>query len=117
MTCDRLAGSVTNGVANLDSSAQPYRVREEVAVRRTAQSRPPCPLIHSSWSLSRKRVASPGVLYVWFFSELSIAVGSEKNSGTWRPDPWIRAARSSAAGEKTPIHSPPSEAKDFCGAK
>ncbi|KIX78813.1 hypothetical protein SF12_07295 [Streptomyces sp. MBRL 601] len=62
-------------------------------------------------------MASAGVLYVWFFRELSIAVGSEKNSGTWRPEAWTRRARSRAAGEKTPIHRPPSEAKDFCGAK
>ncbi|CAM5503980.1 hypothetical protein SMICM304S_12167 [Streptomyces microflavus] len=64
-----------------------------------------------------KRVDSAGVLYVWFFRELSIAVGSEKNSGMCRPEAWIRAARSRAAGENTPIHRPPSEAKDFCGAK
>lgn len=50
-------------------------------MRRTAQSRPPWPLIHSSCWFSRKRVASAGVLYVWFLRELSIAVGSEKNSG------------------------------------
>ena len=55
-------------------------------MRRTAQSRPPWPLIHSSCSASRKRVASAGVLYVWFLRELSIAVGSEKNSGTCRPE-------------------------------
>jgi hypothetical protein len=74
-------------------------------------------LIHSSCSFRRNRVARAGVLYVWFLRELSIAVGSEKNSGTWRPDAWTRSARSIAAGEKTPIHRPPSAAKDFCGAK
>ncbi|GAA2408464.1 hypothetical protein GCM10010255_50310 [Streptomyces coeruleofuscus] len=62
-------------------------------------------------------MARAGVLYVWFLRELSIAVGSEKNSGTCRPEAWTRSARSIAAGEKTPIHRPPSEAKDFCGAK
>src|ERR1041384_2689151 len=66
---------------------------------------------------SRKRVARAGVLYVWFLRELSIAVGSEKNSGMWRPLAWTRSARSTAAGGNTPIHRPPSEAKDFCGAK
>ena len=35
-------------------------------MRPVDQSRPPWPLIHSSCSLSRKRVASAGVLYVWF---------------------------------------------------
>ena len=86
-------------------------------MRPAAQSRPPWPLIHSSCSLSRNSVASAGVLYVWFLRELSIAVGSEKNSGMCRPDAWIRSARSRAAGENAAIHRPPSEAKDFCGAK
>ena len=56
-------------------------------------------------------VAGSGGYYV------AMAVGSEKNSGTCRPLAWIRSARSIAAGENTPIHRPPSEAKDFCGAK
>src|SRR5690242_10583448 len=117
MTCERLAASVTNGVACLLSSAQLYRRVEESLVRAVDHARPPWPLIHSSCWFSRKRVARAGVLYVWFLRELSIAVGRLKNSGTWRPDAWTRSARSIAAGEKTPIHRPPSEAKDFCGAK
>lgn len=86
-------------------------------MRPVDQARPPWPLIHSSCSFRRKSVARAGVLYVWFLRELSIAVGREKNSGTWRPLAWIRSARSIAAGENTPIHRPPSEAKDFWGAK
>src|SRR6185437_5212737 len=86
MTWERLAGSVTNGVAYFDSSAHAYRRVEESFVRAVDQARPPWPLIHFSCSLRRKRVDRAGVLYVWFLRELSIAVGSEKNSGMWRPD-------------------------------
>lgn len=81
MTCERLAGSETNGVAYLDSSAQVYSRVEESFVRAVDQLRPPWPLIHSSCWFSRKRVARAGVLYVWFLRELSIAVGRLKNSG------------------------------------
>ena len=97
MTWDRLAGSATNGVAYLASSAQVYSRVEESLVRAVAQSRPPWPLIHSSCLSSRKSVARAGVLYVWFLRELSIAVGSEKNSGMCRPEAWMRSARSIAA--------------------
>ena len=48
---------------------------------------------------------------------LSTAVVSDRNSGTQRPEPSIRAARSTAAGERTASHRPPSAAKAFCGAK
>ena len=43
-TCERAAGSATNGVAYVDASAQPYSRADESAVRATAQSRPPLPL-------------------------------------------------------------------------
>ena len=45
-------------------------------------------------------MASAGVLYVWFLRELSIAVGSEKNSGMCRPEAWIaRGALQGGRGE------------------
>src|SRR6478609_156199 len=116
-TCERSSGLATKGCAKEDFSAQEYRIEEDSAVRATAQSRPPWPFSHSSWSASRKRVVMAGVLYVWSFEELSIAVGRSKNGGTYRPEPAISAARSSAAGEKVASQRPPSEAKDFCGAK
>ncbi len=62
-------------------------------------------------------MARAGVLYVWFLRELSIAVGRSKNAGMCRSLAAIRSARSSAAGENTPTHRPPSAANDFCGAK
>ncbi len=86
-------------------------------MRATAQSRPPLPFSHSSWSASRKSVEIDGVLYVWSFDELSMAVGRSKNGGMYRPEAAISAARSRAAGEKDASQRPPSEAKDFCGAK
>ena len=80
-TWERCAGSATNGVAYGDFSAQVYSREEESAVRSTAQSRPPWPSIHSTWSASSSRVATDGVLYVCCLAELSMATGSEKNSG------------------------------------
>ncbi len=56
-------------------------MEDDSAVRRTAQSSPPCPFIHSTCSASSIRVATAGVLYVWSLRELSTAVVSEKNSG------------------------------------
>jgi hypothetical protein len=44
-------------------------------------------------------------------------VGSEKNPGMYRPLAAMRAARSSAAGDISASHSPPSEPNHFCGAK
>ena len=46
-----------------------------------------------------------------------MAVGRLKKSGTHRPEAVISSTRARAAGEKTPTQRPPSEAKDFCGAK
>ena len=61
-TSERLAGSVTNGVANADASAQSYSAVEDAVVRPTAKSRPPLAFIHSTCALSRISVASAGVL-------------------------------------------------------
>ena len=58
-----------------------------------------------------------GVLYVWFLVLFSTAIGSERKSGTQRPEPAIASMRASAAGDSSAIHSPPSPAKFFCGAK
>lgn len=44
-------------------------------------------------------MASAGVLYVWFFSELSIAVGSEKNSGM-SPARGVDAGRALQGGRR-----------------
>jgi hypothetical protein len=49
--------------------------------------------------------------------ELSIAVARSKKSGIQRPLPAISSTRARAAGERIASQSPPSEAKDFCGAK
>ena len=62
-------------------------------------------------------MASAGVLYVWFFRELSIAVGRSKNSGMCRPEAWIALGALQRGRGEDAIHRPPSEAKDFCGAK
>ena len=62
-------------------------------------------------------VASAGVLYVWSCTELSTAVFRSRKVGIQRPDAAIRSTRSSAAGDMSAIHSPPSEAKHFCGAR
>ena len=61
-TLERSAGSVTNGVATVDRSAQPYTVAALSAVRLAAQARPPCAFIQSVCSAARKMVASAGVL-------------------------------------------------------
>ena len=87
------------------------------AVRATAQSSPPLALIHSIWSTSSQSVATAGVLYVWSLVELSSAVARSSDGGIQRSEPASDATRSSAAGENSPIHSPPSEPKFFCGAK
>ena len=46
-----------------------------------------------------------------------MATGSERNSGMYRPLAAICAVRSSAAGDISASHSPPSDPKHFCGAK
>ena len=61
-TLDRSAGSVTNGVATAERSAQPYRMPALSAVRLAAQASPPWLSIHSVCSAARKMVASAGVL-------------------------------------------------------
>ena len=116
-TCDRSAGSATNGVAYADASAHEYSRCDESAVRLTAQSRPPLPSIQSSCSAISTSVPIAGVLYVWFLRLLSMAIGSDKKSGTQRPEAAICSTRARAAGLITASHSPPSEAKFFCGAK
>lgn len=62
-------------------------------------------------------MAIAGVFSVWWARELVSAVASERNSGIQRPLWWICSMRSTAAGESSANHSPPSDAKDFCGAK
>src|SRR6185312_4629051 len=74
-TCERSSALATKGCAKEDFSAQEYRIEEDSAVRATAHSRPPLPFSQSSCSASRKSVPIDGVLYVWSFDELSIAVG------------------------------------------
>ena len=61
-TCERCAGSATNGVANGDFSAQAYSRDDESAVRAVVQSSPPWASIQSTCSASRNRVATAGVL-------------------------------------------------------
>src|SRR4030095_315590 len=85
-TCDRNSGSVTKGVANFEASAQEYSRCDESAVRLTAQYRPPVPSSQSICSASRISVPPAGVFYVWFFVLLSTAIGSDKKSGTQRPE-------------------------------
>ena len=58
-----------------------------------------------------------GVFSVWSRRELVTAVVNDRDSGTQRPLDSIRAARSIAAGEAAASQRPPSDAKDFCGAK
>ena len=86
-------------------------------MRLTAQSRPPLPSIQSTCSAIRTSVPMAGVLYVWFFRLLSTAIGSDRKSGTQRPDAAICSTRDSAAGDMIASHRPPSLAKFFCGAK
>jgi hypothetical protein len=62
MTCERIAGSCTNGDATGDLSAQPYSTSLDSRVRVTAQSSPPCSFIQSTCSAMRKTVVSAGVL-------------------------------------------------------
>src|SRR5437773_10106974 len=45
-TCDRWAGSATNGVAYGDFSAHVYRRDDDSAVRAVVQARPPWPSLH-----------------------------------------------------------------------
>ncbi len=86
-------------------------------MRAVVHARPPLASIQSICSASRNSVATDGVLYVWSLSELSSAVVSDRNSGTQRPLAPSSATRSSATGLISASQSPPSEAKDFCGAK
>src|SRR5437660_9949040 len=116
-TWDRNAGSATNGVVYGRSSAQEYSRCEESAVRLTAHSSPPLPSIQSNCSAINARVPIAGVLYVWFFRLFSTAMGSDKKSGTQRPDAAIDSTRASAAGLMMASHSPPSLAKFFWGEK
>jgi hypothetical protein len=48
---------------------------------------------------------------------LSSAIPRSIEAGIQRSPPLRRAIRSTAAGEQAAIHSPPSLAKHFCGAK
>ena len=87
------------------------------AVRAPAQVSPPEEFIHCSWLSSMTSVPIAGVLSVWSSRELSIAAVSERNGGMKRSLASSRCARSIAAGLRRAIHSPPSPAKFFCGAK
>ena len=86
-------------------------------MRLTAQSSPPLPSIQSICSAISASVPIAGVLYVWFFRLLSIAIGSDRKSGTQRPDAAMASTRASAAGLMMASHRPPSLAKFFCGEK
>jgi hypothetical protein len=48
---------------------------------------------------------------------LSTAIDRSRKPGIQRPEALISATRASAAGDISASHSPPSLAKDFCGAK
>src|SRR4030095_8831811 len=85
-TCDRNSGSVTNGVANFEASAQEYSRCDESAVRLTAQSSPPLPSNQSICSASRISVPTAGGVYVWFLVLFSTAISTDKKSGTQRPE-------------------------------
>src|SRR6516225_1357938 len=80
-TCERWAGSATNGVAYGDFSAHVYRRDDESAVRAVVQARPPWASIHATCSASSSKVATDGVLEVWFLAELSMARGSDRKPG------------------------------------
>jgi hypothetical protein len=58
-----------------------------------------------------------GVLSVWSCRELASAVLRLRNSGIHRSVAATCSMRSIAAGLSSASHSPPSEAKLFCGAK
>ena len=65
-------------------------------------------------------MAIAGVLYVWSLAEFSSAIASDRKSGIHRflgRSVVSTSIRLSAAGESSASHSPPSEAKAFCGAK
>jgi len=62
-------------------------------------------------------VAIAGVFRVWFARELASATDRERNSGIQRPDAAISSMRATAAGETSANQSPPSDPKDFWGAK
>ena len=115
-TGDRLSGSATNGVAYSLLSAHRYRTEDDSAVRAVHQSSPPWARNQSSCSAKRCSVTSAGVLYVWFLPELSTAMDRSRDAGTHRCDVNC-PTRSSAPGDISAIHSPPSEPKFFCGAK
>src|SRR5829696_10104517 len=85
-TSERSCGSVTNGVAYGDLSAQVYSRFEESVVRATAQSSPPRWLTQSIWSAISHSVATAGVLYVWSLPELSTAVARSSDAGIHRPE-------------------------------
>ena len=70
-TFDRFDGSVTNADAQSRASAQSYRMAADVALRPAAKSIPPLSSIHCTCASSMTSVASAGVLYVWFCTELS----------------------------------------------
>ena len=61
-TAERLAGSLTNGVAIGFASAQSYKMPEDSAVRAVHQSSPPLELNQSTCSAIKKMVARAGVL-------------------------------------------------------
>src|SRR3712207_3728718 len=116
-TSERCAGSATKGVAYSDFSAQPYSRFDDSVVRATAPDSPPRDSSQRIWSASRNSVATAGVLYVWSLDELSTAIDRSRKPGIQRPDALISATRASASPDMTAIQSPPSAAKDFCGAK
>ena len=115
MTCERLAGSVTYGVAYDVLGPAVERVRGRRGARppfEAALAVDPVQLLGHQEEGGDGR----GVVRL-VLRELSIAVGRSKNSGTWRPLAGDPSARSRAGGDMIAIHRPPSEAKHFCGAK
>ena len=86
-------------------------------MRATAPDSPPREFSHRIWSASRNSVATAGVLYVWSLEELSTAIDRSRKPGIQRPEALISATRARASPDMTATQSPPSAAKDFCGAK
>ena len=96
-TCERNAGSVTNGVANSRPRPSEYSRCEESAVRVVAQSSPPLQHPVELFGQHHQRADRRGVVGL-VLAAVSTAMGSERKSGTQRPDPAIASMRASAAG-------------------
>src|SRR5258705_13517415 len=98
MTGERSSGLATNGDANDDASAHPYKIDDDFSLRLAAHDNPPLLSIQSIWSASMIIVATPGVFSVWFERELSTHGFRSRIAGIHRPDALIRSMPSIAGG-------------------